>query len=260
VEVFDRFWDEFTSAFSRLPVWLPGTSMELGDIGVIDRRGWEKKTTLEALGVKAVARSVESDASYMYASSNAVDISALTSVEAGEAVAGVGAAAGMRMAFKRGGAFVVRAEACRHQQIDNMLEVEDGLRSLGKSDDGWRSRRWVLVSQITTAQPCIVVVAANAGAEAVVEIKGAGGVTNLAEVVSAKGVLDLTREDQLAERVLTIERVPLMWRGKVRRMWPMRGMADLGGDEQRAVSGPAGDPDELVDFDAAALDIPELHD
>jgi len=258
VAVFNQFWDEFTNAFSRLPVWLLGSPMQLGDIGVIDRRGWEKVTTLEALGIKPIPRRVESDVSYSYASGDAVQISALAHAEAGQALAGAEAAAGMRMAFKRGGAFVVRAENCRHSQIDNMLEVDERLRSLGESGAGWRTRRWVLVSQITTAQPCIVVVAGSAGAEAVVEIQGTGGVSNLAEVVAARGSLQLTREESLDARILSVKRVPLMWRGKVRRKWPLSGLRDLGRDDLAAAS-PEGssDPDELVDFLAAALDIPE---
>src|SRR6266540_4195753 len=216
--------------------------MQLGDIGVIDRRGWEKVTTLEALGIKPIPRRVESDVSYSYASGDAVQISALAHAEAGQALAGAEAAAGMRMAFKRGGAFVVRAENCRHSQIDNMLEVDERLRSLGESGAGWRTRRWVLVSQITTAQPCIVVVAGSAGAE----------------VVAARGSLQLTREESLDARILSVKRVPLMWRGKVRRKWPLSGLRDLGRDDLAAAS-PEGssDPDELVDFLAAALDIPE---
>jgi hypothetical protein len=252
--VFDQFWDEFINAFERLPVWLPGSPIELGEIGVMGRRGWEKLTTLEQLGVRFAVRNIESNVSYSYSSRNSVEISALASAETGQIVPGAEMAAGMKMTFKRGGAFAIRAENCQHLQIDNMLEVEEEIHSLGTSDGGWR-RRWVLVSQLTTAQPSIVIVAGSSGAEATVEIRGTGGITGLAEMVAGKGSLQLTHESSLDARMLSVERVPLMWRGRSRRLWRWR---DLG-EEDKALSSAESAPvsDDLVDYLPAAHDIPE---
>ena len=256
--VFDQFWDEFINAFERLPVWLPGSPIELGDIGVIGRRGWEKLTTLEQLGVRLAVRNVESNVSYSYASRNSVEISALASADTEQITPGTEMAAGMKMTFKRGGAFSIRAENCQHWQIDNMLEVEDKIRSLGTSDGGWRSRRWVLVSQLTTAQPSIVIVAGSSGAEATVEIRGTGGITGLAEMVAGKGSLQLTHESSLDARMLSVERVPLMWRGRSRRIWPLSGWRDLGEEDEALPSAESASvSDDLVDFLPAAHDIPD---
>jgi hypothetical protein len=114
------------------------------------------------------------------------------------------------------------------------------------------------VTQLTNAQPSIVLVAGKAGAEATVEIQGSGGITGLAEIVAGKGSLRLTHESALDTRMLSVERVPLMWRGRWRRIWPLSGWRDLG-DEELAVpsSESTSDPDDLVDFIPAAKDIPE---
>ena len=104
-----------------------------------------------------------------------------------------------------------------------------------------------------------MIVAGRAGAEATVEILGTGGITGLAEIVTGKGSLRLTHESALDTRMLSVERVPLMWRGRRRRIWPMSGWKDLGEEELAVLNSEgASDLDDLVDFLPAAKEIPEL--
>ena len=72
MKVNKKFWNEFRKAYDRLPVWLPGTAMEVGDIGLIGGRGWEKLTSLSELGVDYSSREIASDVSYSYASAQSV--------------------------------------------------------------------------------------------------------------------------------------------------------------------------------------------
>lgn len=260
MSVFQQFWNEFSSAFERLRTWLPGSAMTVGDVGIIGRRGWQKMTRLTDLGVDYRTLDVKSNVSYSYASGNAVDISALAAVKSDQVVPGTDLSGGMKVTFNRGGAFVIRAENCRHKQIDNLYEVESALKSSDSLRDGWSDARWILVSEVVTAQPIIVLIARNAGAEATVEIRGVAGATGLAELGTAKGSLRLAHESSLDAHIVSVERTPPMWRGRVRRAWPLTGMRDLGGDEKptrdRSVAAPL-DRDDMVEFLPSAEDVPE---
>jgi hypothetical protein len=255
---FDRFWDEFLNAFERLPVWLPGSAMALGDVGVVSRRGWEKLTTLKKMGIPMAQASMPSQASYSYASGDAVDISSSAGVQAGHDMVPADVTVSMTMAFTRSGAFVVRAENCEHWRIDNLLEVQAAVSSLDMTTADWRSRRWVLVTELVTATPCILIVAKASGAKAVVEMTTQGGIAGLSEIASGQGSLRLASESSLDARILTVTRVPLMWRGQSRRAWPLRGWRDLGEESDfDAVNAENADSTDLVDFLPDAGSVPD---
>jgi hypothetical protein len=46
---------ELRGRYGRLPIWPPGSAMALGDVGRLSANGWVKATTLDALGIAAVA-------------------------------------------------------------------------------------------------------------------------------------------------------------------------------------------------------------
>jgi hypothetical protein len=49
--ILDAYWNEISHRFTRHPVWLPGTPMDLGDIGILRDSGWEKVTDLTGIGI-----------------------------------------------------------------------------------------------------------------------------------------------------------------------------------------------------------------
>lgn len=107
---FDDFWGAFQERFSRAPVWLPGTPMALGDVGVIDRRGYLRIARLSDFGIsfEEDSVSVESEYSVTSACATTEDFDAKAS---GSDPSGAlsSAEAGMRVSFSAGGGFVVRA-------------------------------------------------------------------------------------------------------------------------------------------------------
>lgn len=174
---------------------------------MLDPRGWQKLTDLKTLGVRFTRGKATPDVSQSRASGDAVEIKALADLDAGATV-GVKLTGGMEVSFKRGGAFLVRIENCRHQGISDLLAVHSSLKELVTRKELEWSSRWVLVTEVTTAEPAIVLIAKNAAASARIEIHSNADVGNLANLATANGELRLTSESAIEQRVVSLHRRP----------------------------------------------------
>lgn len=211
-----KIWDEFLHKFDRLPVWIPGINMSLGDVGVVDERGFIRLANLSDFGIEYEPTLGIAEPSFNVASGDARTEDFSISAKADGVTSSIaGAKAGMRASFNSAAAFVVRAERAQIHTIDDVLSVENRIKAVHSSKKFWK-RRWVYVSEVVTAEPCIVLVSASKGAEAevVADLElGPGGVLKLAD---ASGGLHLAVQSGLDQSVVSDERMPFMWRGRCR--------------------------------------------
>jgi hypothetical protein len=231
---FRFFWDEFQERFSRAPVWLPGSQMELGDIGIIDRRGWLRVAALGDFGIEfdVTPSEVKSDYSVNSTSATTDDFAIEASLEDPAAnLASIGTA--LRVNFSESGGFVVRARRVEASRIKDVLEVENRIRDLHARNSFWQ-RRWIYVQEIVTAKPCILMVAGASGSSATLRAEGRAGLGSLLEAMDAGSHATLSENRSVDQYIATPERAPLMWRGR----W-LRGFL-----AQKFVSRGAGDASE----------------
>jgi len=238
MSTFSEFWDEFQARFSRAPVWLPGTSMRLGDIGIVDRRGFIGLTSLSRLGITFEEQpsdaQVEYYASSEHASSRDVDLRGSLSDPTGA----IGQAeAGMHMTFSAARAFVVRAARVKGVKITNVLEVEAEIRRRRSAGSSWE-KDWIYVQEVVTARPCIMVVSEASGAETTVKATGSGtGFAGFAQLLGAGAVLQLTGDVSSVQQIVTGERAPFMWRGRWLRGALRQRFVDRGSLDEETTAG-----------------------
>jgi hypothetical protein len=249
MSTFDEFWDEFHARFSRAPVWLPGTSMRVGDIGIIDRGGYLGVTKLADFEINFEEKPSDAQSEY-YVSSQFAKSTEIQGTGAGSEPTGVvgHVEASMHMSFSAARAFVVRAANVEGKQITDVLKVEHEISRRQKAKSFW-DKKWIYVQEVVTAQPCIMVVSEASGAEASVKATGSGpGLGGFAQLFAAGTSLQLSGTVSNVQQVVTRERAPLMWRGRclhglLRKSWTSRGR----GDEEAAPS------DMFDDFDDPSL-------
>ncbi len=215
MSTFKEFWDEFQERFSRAPVWLPGTSMRLGEIGIIDRRGYIGLTSLAKHGITFEEQPSDAKPEYYmsskYASSKDIGLTGSLSEPTG-AVGQV--SAGMQMTFSADRAFVVRAAHVRGVKIANVLDVEAEIRRRHAIKPFW-GKDWIYVQEVVTAGPCIMVVSEASGAQTTVKASGSGpGFSGFAQLFTAGAALQLSGEVSSVQQIVTAERAPFMWRGR----------------------------------------------
>ncbi|MFF5654518.1 hypothetical protein ACFY8N_39820 [Streptomyces collinus] len=209
--VLRSFWNGSLGRFNRFPVWLPGNRMSLGDVGVLAPDDWYKATDLARLGV--VAEHDAPGAASDYDHSDGATLSFVTSASVGE-VAHAGwlpsGHVGLRLEFRQGGSFVLKAKAVRVSRLADLAGVEAHVLDLYRRGK-WR-REWVLVTEVAVGGPVIVVIAKESGAHAVVNL-GADAVVGEFDLGRVRGSLDIGSESGLGARFTTREQSAVLWRG-----------------------------------------------
>jgi hypothetical protein len=253
MDSFDRFWNEFQAKFSRAPVWLPGVPMQLGDIGVIDRRGYIRQANLtEDFDIQFEQQASDASPEYYVSSSHArsQDFDATTSTpDAFGAVAQL--AASMQVSFSASDAFVVRANQVQSVRIKNVLAVEREIQFRPDVSAYWK-RDWIYVQEVVTAQPCIMLVSAASGGNATIKAKVSGALVSFAQLFNAGAALSMGANAAIDQYVLSSDRTALMWRG---RWLKRRGFQDRGGDDER---GTPEDNDDAEEYPYEDFDDPSL--
>jgi hypothetical protein len=208
----DSFWHEMRGRFGQLPVWLPGTPMALGDVGELGRGGWMKATTLAALGIDFTPDAIGAATDIDYSSHDGVQVA--THVVSGTEGSLPGVAAGhaaLKFSFSRGEAFVFTSYGVQTNRISNLSEVDEGIRNAHSRQD-WQPS-WIAVFEVARGGPTIILVAQEAGAEAVVDL-GVELPVGSVPLAQARAGLAVRGRHGLAGMFVTPEPATVMWRGR----------------------------------------------
>lgn len=253
-------WDETRGAFDRLPVWLPGTRMDLGDVGVFGDTGWVKQTTLAALGITQTTEPAGAPTDYTYVSSDGAEVSGGVNASVDPAFTGIPVGnAGLRVRFSRAGAFVLHADRVAVRRIGNLQEVDE--RILAAYQGGAWKRQWVLVSEVARAAAVLVIVSAGREGEAVVDL--GVNLDGLGQPLASAGTaLRIATRKGIAASFASSTGAAVLWQGRqVRDRWWRSAPEVRGTEPQRgttAVPGPASGGQDRVG--AEVVEIEHLAD
>jgi hypothetical protein len=185
--------------------------MKLGDVGTIRPGGWVKITTLDALGIKAGADDPGPGGELDYASRGGVEMTAgaaRTGVEAP-----VAAATGdVTYRFVRAGAFVLRAGETIVHRISDLRSVAGAVLARYRDTELDWDRRWIVVTEVVTARPALVLIARAEGARATLRLR-AQGMLGPAVTAGAAPSFDLLDGSGLEVKVVAEAATAVMWRG-----------------------------------------------
>ncbi|MEU6071056.1 hypothetical protein ABZ864_43095 [Streptomyces sp. NPDC047082] len=209
--LFDTFWNEFQGRFERLPVWMPGTPMKLGDVGMITSRGWVKETTLDALDIEIKPDDPGVSSEIDYASSGVAGTSG--AVTRAGVQAPVAAATGdVTYEFGRAGAFVLRTgETTVHSTADLRGVRQAVLARYQNPSLDWE-RRWIVVTEVVTARPVLALIASEGGARATLRLRAQAQISP-GLTAGAAPSFDLHHWTGLEARLATEDVTVVMWRG-----------------------------------------------
>lgn len=231
-------WHETRGRFDRLPVWLPGARMELGDVGVFDDGGWVKHTTLDALGIPFSPDTAGTPTGYDYASHDGAQVSTWLAADGDPTVSGIAQGnAGLRIRFSRAGAFVLKAEGVTVRSLANLADVDR--RILARHRAGRWAKEWVLVSEVARGGPAITVVSGSSDGEAFVDLGVTAAPAGQPLATAATGIALGSRRG-LAGYFVSPTETTLLWRGRcVRdRWWASEARMGDRGDQVHADLGP----------------------
>ncbi|WP_329220518.1 hypothetical protein OG352_27440 [Streptomyces sp. NBC_01485] len=205
----NAFWHEIRGKYDRLPVWLPGTPMELGDIGTFSDHRWTKFTTLKTLKVPAKPDSTGDMGTLDYASHDGVTRSGGLTRSGVDAV--VASARGdASYTFTRKGAFVLRSADVTVHRLANLEAVRRGVLELHEKGE-WRPG-WVVITEVAIGGPGLLLVSAGRSASANVRMRAQAALDPTVQATLAPS-FEVEHQEGLAASLDSPGRSALMWRG-----------------------------------------------
>ena len=147
--MFERYIDEMRTHFDYLPVWLPNTHLELGDVGTLHRDRFERETSLAELGIQFRPRERDHDIDFEYASAGNASID----------VTGDAEPTRVAVSFRREHGVVFQATACRSTEIADRHTL--GRTVLALAETGQWQRNWVVVTEVVTTGPTVVLISSE---------------------------------------------------------------------------------------------------
>lgn len=239
--ILEKYWHELRGKFDRLPVWLPGTSMRLGDVGVLEKTGWSKVTSLDAIGIAFRKDPLGAPSSFSYSSRNGAELSVNAAAHVdGQASMLTAVGTEISLRFTRGGAFVLLADDVEVQRIRDLDDIDN--KVLQAYEQGAWKQNWCFVSEVAIAAHSLVVVAGEGQAEATVAVGNqAAQQTAGTGLVHGDVGLRFTLRRNLDASFATLSPSAVMWRGRYVHSPLLRSARVV----ERGVSrGPAGPEEE----------------
>lgn len=152
--------------------WLPNEPLELGDVGVLDKKLFTRVTSLGDLNIPFEIREdpnftpldivSHSDVSMVFKAAGAVNPK-LPSIP--EAKAGIG------VEFGKKGAFVVKAEQSFAPSIENIAQVQE--KVLQAYRDGSWNPKWAVIIKLVKTPKASIIISNSSSAKIELEAEGA---------------------------------------------------------------------------------------
>ena len=167
--------DNIWGRYKYYATWLPNSKMKLGDIGIMNKRKFERDTTLGKKGISFEIRQGTSPLSF--------DTSAFATI-----TAGVGASASgppgevsIKVGFTKKGAFVFQANDCYVKEIEDIFQLESDIASLTQKNEIWK-KEWVVIVSLVDAGVTTSLISETDSAEVEIKGKSSLNVPNLSNI------------------------------------------------------------------------------
>jgi hypothetical protein len=157
------YQEEMHRNMGYFATWLPSSSIELGDIGVLDAGRFRRVGSLKELGIRhpAVREGTPENVSYSASASrtDGVTGSASTSVPVAKAE--------LSIQFTSQGGYVFEAIGMRHLEIEDRLALAASL--LEAHEQGRWQQEWLLIEALYTAGSATIIVSEDTKSEIVLK-------------------------------------------------------------------------------------------
>lgn len=193
----EAFMNAVAKQTSRLPLWYPGTDIDLGDIGVIEDGGWVKKSSFSRLGIAFETDEDETPDQLLQLGAGEVrqvDLNTGAEVDPKNLPLG-NVKVGVGLSFNSDGQFYLQAKNILTHKIGNLHEVEQAALDAAKDKSKW-VKGWIFVSEIMTADRSIIAVSKKAGASVAFDL-GLDATTPVLDLGSAKADAKIAKQDSM---------------------------------------------------------------
>ena len=199
--------------YRRLPVWLPGSGMSVGDVGLLhDDRTWTKLLRLADLGVNTTAEPEPAPAlTYSDVGGKTTRVAARMSGSGPAEIPGIPEGQfGIHAQFDEAAAFVFEAADCLVTRLAGVYDAEEQLKLLYATSARWQTN-WVYVAEVLTAEKFFLAVSQGSHGEVSIAL---GADATSASIGSLKASAQIGVRTDTVQSFYSASRTPVMYRAR----------------------------------------------
>jgi len=198
VSVAEQYMNEMHDQFKYFATWVPGTPLQIGDIGELKGTEFTHLSDLKQKGIDFKIRSDPSKISLHYASSGGFSISSIFSGDAGIPQFNLDVAdAGIIVKFSKDKGVAFEAQGAEQRMIADVIKVDKAI--LDAYNNGRWEDDWVVISDLMLADSGTVLI--SQGKDAAIGLKAKIQVPKLS-LANIDANFDVTYENNLNTTVI----------------------------------------------------------
>ena len=213
VSVHKLYAEDVYKGLGYRPTWLPGTPINLGNIGVIEDGIFRPITDLAQLGIHFDVIVDTNQDAIDYSSTNGVSMSFKAGGETnGKFKAITRAEAGVLIEFSRKGAVVLQLRDVSFNRIADQHALSKAMLSsiaIANESNQWQ-RNWVVITEVARASRATIVVSGSGKSRLELKASGSTVPASLADVSAA---LSVAMESEISIKVIAKEGLTPLYRG-----------------------------------------------
>jgi hypothetical protein len=213
-----KYTRELKKQFGYLPTWLPGTPLELGDIGVIRKNTFTKISNLSDFGINFQIEQDPTKSDIEYSSKGAVSITTKASGTVAPQNSVLGDVdAGIIVEFSKDDAILFKIKGTTSPVVSDQIEVGKQILALYK--EGKWDKDWVVVMEKVDAESGTILISSSSNGK--VELKASGEVkTANLDIADADLGFELSYSKDLSTKIVAEKGLtPLFKASKVKTRW-----------------------------------------
>lgn len=210
-----KYTRELKKQFDYLATWLPGTPIDLGDIGILRNNQFTKVSNLSDFGIEFEIEPDETKSDIEHSSKGAVSIT----TKASGTVAPQGRAlgeidAGIIVEFSKENAILFKANGTTSPCIKDQISLGKKIIELYK--DGKWDKDWAVITELVDSESATILISSSSNGEIELKAKGEIEAAKL-DIADAELGFELTFSKDLSTKIIAAESLsPLFKASKVK--------------------------------------------
>ena len=213
-----QYTKELYKQFNYLATWLPGTPLNLGDIGVLNKNEFVAISNLKELGIAFEVEEDTTKSDLKYLSNQAVSITTKLAGTAPVLNSVLSEAdAGFSVEFSRENAVLFKANGTLSPRIKNQIKL--GEEIIERFKKGEWDKNWVVITELIKADSSTIIISSSSNGKIELRAKANISAGNL-DIANASLNLEPKFEKDLETNIICGDKLtPLFKASKVKNRW-----------------------------------------
>lgn len=196
----DIYTAEINKQFKYLATWLPGTKVELGDIGIVENKKFKRISNLINQNIPFKIKESDISVDYEYNSQGSVSVSTKLKGKIAPKNSLLNESdVGLQINFSKENAIFFKLNKAKSSSINNLIELGEILIER-INQNNW-DKKWVIVTELVKADSGTILISSSKNATIELKANGNIGMDNI-DIANARFNFEILKSKDLSTKIL----------------------------------------------------------